>query len=399
MNIRQGFVKLKYRMERIIKQSLSPVSILLIFCLKVLSPLVKIKFCPIIYTRIGHLAGNTEIFLRRLKDGRFEKGFKYVGVSGKPCNRQLMRMIKRQILVIQSRLLSGIIKSDLFQRSGFFLDLPFESNEYNEFNNLPRVIGFTKEEEKLGARELKKMGIGPDDWFVCFHNRDSVYLDRIYGFKDWSYHDYRDCSITNFIPAMEYIASLGGYAIRMGQYMAGKIDVRDNPKIIDYASCCRSDFMDIYLAAHCKFFVGNTAGLHLVPVISDVPIIMTNTAHAEYPAYRQNDLFILKKIRKISDGTYLAFSEIFKRRIGSWLYSYKLRDAGIELIENTPEEILAVVKEMNFVLDGKYKYSDEDNRLQKRYWSFVEPSHFCYGCPARVGKDFLAQNEYLLNSK
>ncbi len=395
MSVR-SFAKLKYKIERIVKWSLVPVSVLLIFWLKILSPFVKVKFCPIIYTRIGHLAVNTEVFLRRLRSGCLEKGVKYVGVSGKPCNRQLLRMIKREMPIIENRLFSGVIKSSFFQRSPFYEDITLGFNWYHELNNLPRVLRFTDKEEEYGAQELKKMGIGPDDWFVCFHNRDSVYLDRVHGFKDWSYHDYRDCKVSNFIPAMEYIASLGGYALRMGQHMGEKLEVNNNPRIIDYASGYRSDFMDIYLSSHCKFFVGNTAGLILVPEISDIPVVITNTVPIEYTALRQKDLFILKKIRKISDGSYLTFGEIFERRIGDWLFSWMFKNEGLEVIENGPEEILAVVKEMNLILDGKYKYTDEDSRLQESYWSFIKPHHHCYGCPARVGKDFLAENEYLL---
>ena len=395
----KSIAKFKYKIERIVKWSLAPVSALLIGVLKVLSPFIKVKFCPINYPRIGHLAGNTEIFLRRLHAGRLAKGFKYIGVSGKSCNRQFMKMIKRQMLVIENRLFSGVIKSALFQRSLFFEDMPYNSNEYQEYNNLPRVINFTKEEEERGTQELKKMGIGPGDWFVCFHNRDSVYLDKLYEFKDWNYHNYRDCHISNFVPAMEYIASLGGYAIRMGQYMSEKLEINNNLRIIDYASNFRSDFMDIYLPSHCKFFVGNTAGLHAVSVVAGVPIIMTNTVPWELPGYRYGDLFLLKKIRKKIDGSYLTFGEVFDKGISGWWFAYMYEEAGLDLIENGSEEITAVVKEMNLVLDGKYQYNIEDNRLQASYWSHVKSHHGCYGCPARIGKDFLAANRQLLGGK
>lgn len=399
MTIARGFARLKYKAERVIKRSLTPVSALLIGALTALSPFIKVKLCPITYTRIGHLTANTEIFLRRLRAGRIAGGFKYVGVAGKPINRQMIKMIRRQMPVIRSKLLSGVIKSALFQKSVFFEDMPYNSNEYDEYNNLPRVIGFIRKEENQGARELEKMGIGPGDWFVCFHNRDSAYLDKVYKFNDWNYHNYRDCRISNFVPAMEYIASAGGYAIRMGHHMSEKPETGDNPRIVDYASYFRSDFMDIYLSSHCKFFVGSTAGLHAVPLAMGVPIIMTNTVPWEFPSYRHKDLFLVKKIRNMADGSYLTFKEVFDKGISGWWNGPTYREAGLELVDNEPEEITAVVKEMNLALDGKYRYTEEDERLQKSYWSHVKPHHGCYGCPARVGKDFLAQNRHLLGER
>jgi len=41
----------------------------------------------------------------------------------------------------------------------------------------------------------------------------------------------------------------------------------DNSRIIDYASGCRNDFMDIYLGANCRFYLGDTAGLAGLPVL------------------------------------------------------------------------------------------------------------------------------------
>ncbi len=399
--INQRFIiKIKHIYQiiyKVLKNLFLPISCLLILFLKISKTKKKIKFFPIVYARIGHLAANTELFLRRLNAGYIDKEYRYVGVSGKPCNRQLLNMFKREILIIESRFLRGIITTSLFQKSVFFQDLPFNSNEYYEFNNLPKVINFTSEEEKRGIKELEKMGIGPQDWFVCFHNRDSEYLSRLYKFKDWSYHDLRDCKISNFIPAMEYIASLGGYAIRMGHYMGKKLEIKNNPRIIDYSEKYRSNFMDIYLSSHCKFFVGTTAGLHMIPLIFGIPVVGTNWAHIEFTPCRKRDLFIPKKIKDQKENKLLTFQEIFQRRIGSWLHSQKFVDEGLEALENEPNEILAVIAEMNSILDGKYKYTEEDDSLQKKYWSYVKPYHHCYKSPARIGREFLMQNRDLLS--
>lgn len=372
-------------------------SSLFILFIKILNFKKKIKFYPIIHTRIGHLAGNTELLLRRIKSGILDKEQKYIGVSGKPCNRYLLNMFKREMPIIESRFLRGLITTSIFKKSKYFQDEPVDTNIYQDINNLPRVINFTQEEEKRGIKELKKMGINSQDWFVCFHNRDSEYLSQKYKFVDWSYHNYRDCNILNFIPAMEYIASLGGHAIRMGHYMSEKLKIKNNPRIIDYATNYRSDFMDIYLSSHCKFFVGNTAGLHLVAAVFGIPVVGTNIIPIGFPTTRKEDLIIPKKIKHIKKSRYLTFREIFEQRISTWLHGKNYSLAGLEVIENDSQEILAVVKEMNSILDGSYKYTEEDDFLQRKYWSLIKPRDFCYGCPSRIGREFLIQNKGLLD--
>ena len=100
----------------------------------------KVKFCAMTFHRIGHLAANTELFLRRLHDGHYDPDCLYIGcnvLGMKPSNRQLITMFKRNFAIIENRLFGKIIYSLPMRRSKFYQELPFHSNEYYEFNNLP----------------------------------------------------------------------------------------------------------------------------------------------------------------------------------------------------------------------------------------------------------------------
>ena len=89
-------------------------------------------------------------------------------------------------------------------------------------------------------------------WFICFHSRDSTYLNNKWDKGDFP-HSYRNCSINNFIKSVEYVNQQRGYGIRMGSEVSSPLKV-NNLMIIDYAVNNRSDFGDIYLPAKCKFF-------------------------------------------------------------------------------------------------------------------------------------------------
>jgi len=113
----------------------------------------------------------------------------------------------------------------------------------------------TADEKDRGKNMLAEMGIGDNDWFVCFHNRESGYL------PEFDYHSYRDCKIEHFIPAMSYILENGGKVVRMGDPTMTRLPPMDG--VIDYPhSEWRSDFADIYLGSHCRFFVGVCLAYH-----------------------------------------------------------------------------------------------------------------------------------------
>ena len=72
-----------------------------------------------------------------------------------------------------------------------------------------------------------------------------------------------------------------------------------------------------------------------------------------------------------------------------WFLSQQYAAAGLEVIENTPEEILGLTRELNETLDGTWKPPEEDEELQQRYRALIPPGHRCYGFPSRAGAEFL----------
>ncbi len=368
--------------------------------LRLLEPVFKIRVGKLKHDRIGHLAANTELYLRRQTRRENAKKEFHVFVTGKPANRQLLRMIKRKIRVIENRLLVKLyVYAKKFARvSKIWIELPFNTNEYDEFNNISPQLSLTEQEEIQGRELLTRMEIEKGKPFVCFHARDRVYLDISFAYKsrtEWSYHDYRDCDIENYLPAAEYLAKKGIYALRMGAVVEKKI-LTVNNKIIDYATQFRSDFGDIYLPAKCKFFLATTAGIRFISVIFNVPIAYVNSVPLGDVSFGKNDLFIPKKYWSVEKKQLLSFQEIIKTGADWWLESRMFADSHIEILENTKEEILALTKEMNDRLDGIWVSRDEDKELQSRFRSLFPLGHRCYGFPSRIGTEFLHQNRELL---
>jgi putative glycosyltransferase (TIGR04372 family) len=372
--------------------------------LYILKPFKSVKLLEIRSRAIGQQAGNTGLFLRRLQLENERKSNKilYIGISGKPDNAQLLKMFKRNLFIIQSDFLDRICSNGAFvlRWSGFFNELPFNGNEYYEFNNTEPDLQFTSSEEEEGRILLNNMGIDDTSWFVCFHCRDSAFSYSYAG-------DFRNSDIKNYLDAAKYITSCGGFAVRMGQTVTEKLPDLNNPRIIDYANKFRSDFGDIYLSAKCKFFLGSTAGLFVVSAIFNVPIAGTNFIPFHTP-FRTGDLFIPKKIWSVEEKRLLTFREYIEFagdvrggdiRQGVCMNIYadnKLSDGKYVVIENTSEEILDLAMEINERLDGTFEVTEEDEELQKRFHSLLYPDDCYYGTPARIGSKFLRQNKELL---
>lgn len=344
--------------------------------------------------RIGGLAWNTDVFLRTRMAGHLDSGALLILISGEPANRQLLSMFKRVMPIVESRALDKayLICADMLLNTPFHVSLPLASKTKGEFNAVPSRISFTAAEEARGRRGLAAMGIGENDWFVCFHNRDSAYLRRFDPAKDWSYHDYRDCSVRDFLPAAEFVGRRGGFAVRMGSAVSEPLGAIGNPRIIDYAAKHRDEFMDVYLLAKCRFLIGCDTGLTVVPTAFDVPVIYTNSPRLDLAPFHRRDLFIQKRYVDAATGRVLGYPEILARGFEYFTRGQWLAEKGLRLAENSPEEILDVTREMFEHLDGVFVERPEDRELQEQYRRLFEPRHESHGFLSRIGREFLAKN-------
>ena len=159
-------------------------------------------------------------------------------------------------------------------------------------------ISFNNEEKIKGEEILREFGIPESAKFVCLIVRDSAYLDRYKDqtLKDFSYHNYRDYDIDNFLLAAEELANRGYYVFRMGVKVHKPLK-SSNPKIVDYAnSKMRSDFMDIYLSANCTFGVTTSTGLDAVFYVFRKPAALIVTPIGDMRFQNRNDLHIVRPV-------------------------------------------------------------------------------------------------------
>ena len=386
---------MEHRLRRAVLTALAvPVCLLV----RLLRPVVVIRFGRLYSSRIGHLAANTELYrCLRLSRGRgkpptWDLFYPTVVVA----NNQLQRMWNRiltvhpfvQYLEKVSRALPG------WQRH--VVELPTDRDLWGLYATVPPALSFTSEEEQLGREGLRKMGLSEGDRFVCFAARDPAYLAGVNPGADLKNHDYRDTEIDNYLPAMEEMTVQGCFALRLGAAVAKDLQTT-NPRIIDYASRYRDEFMDVYLCANCHFFLGDTAGLYSLATIFRRPVAWSNLIPLEYaPTWGKDDLFIPKLLWIRGEKRFMTFREIAESRAGRFSLTEQYEAKGLEPVQNTPEEIAALAREMDDRIRGVWQTTEEDEDLQRRFWALFPASELNQVFLCRIGAEFLRRHKELL---
>ena len=140
----------------------------------------------------------------------------------------------------------------------------------------------------------------------------------------------------------------------MGSKVEKKIETNNN-NIIDYASSSsQSDFLDVYIASKCFMAVYSESGISVIPEVFDRPIVYVNWPAFNFSCFSANSLVIPKKYFSKKKNRNLTFSEILELNFEGVATSAKLKDLEIDLIDNTPTEILDAAKENFERLDGNW---------------------------------------------
>jgi putative glycosyltransferase (TIGR04372 family) len=362
-------------------------------------PLVLIRFGYLGSARLGPFAGETELFLCQRDAGIPGRRTLDIFFCNRPsCNQQLERMWERTLLVSPWAKWPYSLASKLPAFSAHVV--PIDSHGDRDVLGLlartPAHLSFTTEEEQFGQTALPELGLPEGANFICFFARDSAYLDFSFPNRRWDYHNYRDSSIHSYLPAAEELTRRGYFALRMGAIVKEALNTT-NPMIVDYATKHRTDFLDIYLGAKCRFFVGDPNGYDSVPLLFRRPVVLVNFIPFEHLlSWDPNCVLIPKRLWLRKEHRFMTFREILDSGVGRIQQSQKYAELGIEIVDNTPEEITALAVEMDERLQGTWRTTEEDGELQRRFWSLFKTSELHGVFLSRVGAEFLRQNQELL---
>jgi putative glycosyltransferase (TIGR04372 family) len=190
------------------------------------------------------------------------------------------------------------------------------------------------------------------------------------------------------------VVARGGWVVRLGDASMGPTPRA--PGLIDYAhSPLKSPWMDVFLCAACRFFVGVASGLSHVPGTFGVPCVLTNWVLNPLPVASARNLFTPKLLWSDRAKRFLGFLEALApgtRRLG--YCGQRLAEKGLRAVDNTGEEIRELVREMFDLLGGTGQEMPEDDRRQRAFRDVAHSRGLAGFC--RIGRAFLRRHADLL---
>jgi putative glycosyltransferase (TIGR04372 family) len=238
-----------------------------------------------------------------------------------------------------------------------------------EESKRPPLLDLTPSHRIRGERCLQDFGIDPGQWFVAFHVRGEG-RPPVSGLDSG-----RDSVIDSYRQGIQYILEAGGRGIRLGHGSMRHVNLRGiepRDNWFEYASSgLKSDWMDVYLLASARFFVGTQSGPIEIPYFFGVATLYTNaTTLCMTLRFFPEAIFIPKLWFSYSLGRLLTFREILTSNAG-WLHSSESPEGDLQLVDNSEDDILEGISFMMEAtsrgVDGFKKFVKGKSDLQSRF--------------------------------
>jgi len=244
-------------------------ALLVLICLLLVRPLVRVRLCIVAFHRFGHLALEPEIFLGeqelRVKSGvtkRFPVQIHWwsFGPQRLQANKFLVSKWREAVCALPSWWIDAL---HTVGRVVPFLQLeePRMSirGNLNALDQTKAHLQITEAEKRRANSELCGLGVDPDKPYVCLVVRDGGHYASL-GEKESDGYSFLNFEIASFEQAALWLVEHGYQVVRMGAGTETPLST-SHPQLIDYAnSQHRSEFLDIYIAATCSFAVSTQTG-------------------------------------------------------------------------------------------------------------------------------------------
>ena len=211
-----------------------------------------------------------------------------------------------------------------------------------------------------GKKFIKKITKYKKKWYCTLHIREPGFRLNDHLWLDTG----RNASIENYKTSIDYIDKKGGFTIKLGQKNLNRLNLNG---LFDYGSSNdKSDFLDIYLISQGKFNIGTGSGLSYLPIIfGNYANIFTNMS-IPYFVHIPGSIGIPKLIYSYKTNKLQNLS-IYKKFSPPLLFygNENFKNLGYQLAENSPEDLLLLVKE--FLNNFKKKNWNKDLKKRKKF--------------------------------
>lgn len=214
----------------------------------------------------------------------------------------------------------------------------------------PAVVDLHDSVRERGHAQLRSIGIDPEAPFAFFHVRTADFTDG------YQRHAHRSTTVDPYAPSIRRILDAGYQVVRLGEagleprgWMGdGYVSLPD--ALPDRAPQDRA--ADLAVLADAAFGTAQNSGPIWVAAAFGVSTLRTSTPFEHLNLPYNRDLTLFKRYRVRSEGRFLGYNEILDSRLPAVLRDTEFDEKGIDLVDNSADEIDAATQEFLDLLNG-----------------------------------------------
>ena len=388
---------------------------------RIIEPCFRIRVGPIYVHRFGHLGFELAYAIgEKEHSGKRNTTFYWPRTNATWANSQLEIMAHRSLKIRPWFRLADKMHRRLPGGHRFCRIPPSEAPADYNWSGMCDVEGYisrgdpkfklTTAEIDSGSEQLAQFGLSAKDKFVCY----SIYTSANINYYRtefprnpdisnlaWSYSamSYREVSMDAFHKSIFYLIDQGYKVVRLGKNETHPLNI-EHENLIDYASSgYASDFLDVWLLAHCSFLVTSGTGVVHIADGFQVPIVRVNSDRPGVQHKWSRQIFVPKPLLHKATGKALCLSEQLQH---DYSVTAEYEAHGLIHADRKPDEILAPIAEMHQRLNDTWKGTQDDHTRQEKYWEIWQSwdrfsSLSGWICPDfSIGAQFLRDHEWYL---
>ena len=304
----------------------------------------KIRFVRIDYSQIGTLLLDLD---RQVKYYLLNNKIPIICIP-KSIKRSYIKKIFQNLVVIDNIIINilflPLINSRIVSSDFSIYDLTFNKCSLFEIRRKFGLISAYKDFYKFKPNYNKEM---KEYFYQNFLNYDlkKTFVLHIRDNNYYSSSYIRSANENNYISTINFLLKNNYCVIRIVHSKSNKLSFSGNYCELN----CDIDFNQLfqfYLIANCKGFLACNSGPAWFGALLNVPMLFLNYLGDYSPGFRDNDIYVPKKILNF-EGKTLTYKQIFDLKIyqKNNLSIHNIEKNKLKIIENSENEILNATKE------------------------------------------------------
>ena len=233
---------------------------------RILNLFIRVRISEIWSSRVGHFMGMLEIYFTK-KRNRKKNTLDLFFFQKKVSNNAIKKIASKKLIILPRLILSPIFHFGVntFKNENYFAfgnsKHIYSHRDYENFLDKNFENFEIEKKEKLKSEQiiksLKKKFCKKK--VVTIHLRDDQYLKNFDNKNDWSYTNYRNVNINNYLKTINYLQEKEYFVVRTGkgsnqQFSSSKIN-EDFFLDLNFIDKNR-DLIELYTMNISRFFIG-----------------------------------------------------------------------------------------------------------------------------------------------